>query len=76
MRIILSWIFENKDNIQDPLMLVEKIYADFDYPEEIYDLIRYNVPKDGCRPQDYSKKENTQRLMKKFKNYCNSHISI
>lgn len=39
--LTLAWTFENKSRIDDPLGEVEKIYADFDYPVEIENFVRY-----------------------------------
>jgi hypothetical protein len=39
--LLLEWFFVNKLFINDPLGLVEKIYDDFDYPEEITAFVRY-----------------------------------
>lgn len=50
MRILLAWIYENRSAFADPLGLVEEIYADFGYPDEIRQLVRYNPPaaSDTC----------------------------
>jgi len=39
--LLLNWIFEHKEQCSDPLQMVEIIYADFDYPEEISNFVRY-----------------------------------
>lgn len=39
--LVLSWVLENRDEFDDPLGLVELLYADFDYPEEIEGLVRF-----------------------------------
>ena len=58
--ISLSWLFSNKDTIDDPLALVEDIYEDFDYPPEIQAFVRYMPPTDatipGTTPQTKTKK--------------------
>lgn len=40
---VLYWVYHNRDLYSEPLEAVECIYADFDYPEEIAELVRYNV---------------------------------
>jgi hypothetical protein len=72
LRIILSWIYENLAMYDDPLGIVEDLYAGFEYPEEIRHLVRYNVPLDGYNPQGFSPQENELRLMKQWKNYLDS----
>lgn len=39
--LLLNWVFEHKEQFSDPLQMVETIYADFDYPEEISNFVRY-----------------------------------
>ncbi|MDO4906506.1 DUF2247 family protein [Neisseria sp.] len=43
--LVLKSIYENKDSFNDPLGEVEKVYEDFDYPEEIEPFVRY-MPND------------------------------
>lgn len=45
--LILAWLFENRHKISDPLGEIEKLYADFNYPEEIQGLVRYMPAEDG-----------------------------
>ncbi len=73
MRVILAWVYENLDLYEDPLGIVEGVYADFGYPEEIRNLVRYNEPTDGYRPQDHSEAENTQRLMELWHDYLEAY---
>ncbi len=37
----LAWVFEHRADFEDPLGVVEMLYADFDYPTEIEGLVRY-----------------------------------
>jgi len=41
-RILMAWLYENKNAIEDPLSVIEQMYADFGYPIEIRHLVRYN----------------------------------
>jgi hypothetical protein len=43
----LKAAFEIRDRLQDPLGLVEEIYADFDYPEAVAAFVRYMPPPPG-----------------------------
>jgi hypothetical protein len=45
--LILAWIYERRNSIGDPLGVVEMVYADFDYPDEIAHLVRYMPPLPG-----------------------------
>ncbi len=37
---------ENRETVEDPFAVVEELYADFDYPEEIAGFVRYMPPED------------------------------
>jgi hypothetical protein len=39
--ITLSWLYAHRDEYDDPLREVEKVYADFDYPEDMKRFVRY-----------------------------------
>jgi hypothetical protein len=39
--LVLAWVLEHRDEFDDPLGVVELVYADFDYPEEIEGLVRF-----------------------------------
>ena len=45
--LLLSYLFENKETFEDPLSLIEELYSDFDYPEEIAPLVRYMPVAEG-----------------------------
>lgn len=74
--ISLSWLFSNKDTIDDPLALVEDIYEDFDYPPEIQAFVRYMPPTDGYDPRNYSPNENKERLMRLWEGFLKTPPEI
>ena len=41
MFLIFLWLFMNRDRYQDPLGVVEELYADFNYPESVAPFVRY-----------------------------------
>jgi hypothetical protein len=47
--LLLAWLYEHRDTVEEPLAVVEELYADFDYPEEIASFIRYMSPQDPSR---------------------------
>lgn len=67
--IILNDLFHRKHEFEDPLGEVEKIYADFDYPEEIESFVRYMPPADGYIPAEHSHEENISRLYSNWEKY-------
>ena len=40
MRLLMAWAYEHRAAYEDPLEIVEEIYANFDYPKEIRHLVR------------------------------------
>lgn len=67
--VILSWLWINRENFEDPLDEVESIYTDFDCPAEVDSFIKYMPPTDGYNPSLHSYTENINRLMKNWENY-------
>jgi len=61
--ILLAWLYENRATFEDPLGMIEAIYTDFDYPEEIAHLIRY-MP--NAEPDLGSKEANLARLFTRW----------
>lgn len=47
--LLLAWLYEHRDVVEDALGLVEQLYADFDYPDEIASFVRYMPPQDPSR---------------------------
>nr|WP_280527073.1 DUF2247 family protein [Listeria grandensis] len=45
--IIMQWLFDTRQEFEDPLGMVEEIYADFDYPEKIATIVRYMPGSEG-----------------------------
>lgn len=39
--LALAWLWEHRAKFDDPLEVIELLYAEFDYPEEISGLVRY-----------------------------------
>ncbi|WP_240358773.1 DUF2247 family protein [Myxococcus vastator] len=70
--LVLDWVFINREHFADPLEMVEKIYADFGYPERIARFIRY-MPSD--EPDLGSRELNEQRLYGQWKN-CLDELSV
>ena len=64
--VVLAWIFEHRDEYPDPLRAVEEVYADFDYPEQIADFVRYMPNSD---PDLGSREQNEARLFEKWLSY-------
>ena len=48
--LALAWLLEHADEFDDPLHVIELVYADFEYPEEIRSLVRFLPPEPGEAP--------------------------
>ncbi|HVZ38834.1 MAG TPA: DUF2247 family protein [Candidatus Kapabacteria bacterium] len=64
--IILAWLYDHRHSIADPLSMVEEVYADFDYPEEVAPFVRY-MPMVG--PDLGSREANEERMVGNWKAY-------
>lgn len=69
---ILNWVYEHREHYADPLEVVEIIYADFDYPEEIAGFVRYMPTTD---PVLSTLELNRERLFNKWKDYLEMQSS-
>lgn len=67
--LVLAWVFEHRNEYEDPLDIIEKIYADLDYPEQVAPFVRY-MPEEG--PDLGSKERNEQRLFQRWAAYLNA----
>lgn len=70
--LVLTWLYENQERIDDPLGEVEIVYADFDYPAEIEGFVRYMPPRDGYDPARHTRRENRERMMGKWRQFLDS----
>lgn len=73
LRIILAWLFVQRDEIADPLGAVEEVYANFDYPSEMSGFVRYMPPTDGYDPQAHSLEENVARLYRNWREFLDAN---
>ncbi len=64
--VSLAWLYERRNEYEDPLREVAKVYADFDYPERIASFVHY-MPMD--EPDLGSRELNEARLYQKWKDY-------
>lgn len=69
LRIILADLLGRRDEVTDPLVEVERIYADFGYPEEIEGFVRYMPASDGYDPEAHTHQENVDRLYRNWSSY-------
>ncbi|MFM6081578.1 MAG: DUF2247 family protein, partial [Dolichospermum sp.] len=63
--LTLDWVYTNLDSFIDPLSEIEEVYADFNYPQEMEQFIRYMPAQNGYDPSKYTQEENEKRLYQK-----------
>lgn len=63
---VLAWLFENRTSLDDPLGMVELVYAEFDYPERVAGLVRY-MPSD--RPSSGDLRPSDDHLFAKWQKF-------
>ncbi len=68
--VILSWLYDNKNNVTAPLEAIEIIYADFNYPNEIQELIRY-MPNDDVNISSLKGNIGLENIYNKWRVYLN-----
>ena len=64
--LLLEWVYEHPENFKDPLLAVEYLYDDFEFPAVIAPFVRY-LPMTG--PDLGSQEKNTQRLFRRWQQY-------
>lgn len=64
--LIFLWVFINRDKYQDPLGVVEEMYADFDYPESVAPIVRYMPAADPSL-------EGEDQLLRNWSNILDSY---
>jgi hypothetical protein len=47
--LLLAWLYEHRKIVEEPLAVIEQLYADFGYPEEIASFVRYMPAQDPSR---------------------------
>ena len=62
-RRALNWLYDHRDDVIDPLGVVEELYAHFGYPEDMASFVRYMPPVDWT-PQPGRPAENLAHLMR------------
>jgi hypothetical protein len=67
--LILRWLFENRERAADPFALVDELYSDFDYPDEVAPFVRYMPPEDGYYPSKHSETENYDHMLQQWRDY-------
>lgn len=73
--LVLAWLFEHRHNYRDPLELVEEVYADFGYPEQLAGFVR-SMPMEG--PDLGSRAQNEARLLERWRRFveaCEARLS-
>jgi hypothetical protein len=64
--LVLAWLYEIRESLDDPRRLIEEVYEHFDYPEEMSAFVRDMYTED---PYLKSKEANEARFYAYWKTY-------
>jgi hypothetical protein len=67
--LLLKWAYENRSSIPYPLGVVDELYAEFGYPENMESFVAFLPPKDGWEPMKHTATENENRLLTNWETY-------
>ena len=67
--LVLRWLFENRHLVPDVFAIVEELFSDFDYPQEMATFVGFMPPTDGYEPSKHSKAENVDRMFNNWQKY-------
>jgi hypothetical protein len=71
--LTLAWLYEHRDEYDAPLEVVEQVYADFGYPEEIVGFIRYMPMRE---PDLGTREANEERLLSNWAQYLEATRAV
>ena len=55
--LALAWLREQRDQYRDPFTVIEMLFADFGYPAEIENLVRFMPAPTGAVGQGYLERQ-------------------
>lgn len=71
--LLLADLYENRKDYENALAVVEELYADFDYPEEITNFVRY-MPSEEAKK--LTEQANVERLISNWKKYLDNFSNV
>lgn len=74
--LLLLWIYENRCRFESPLNIIEMIYSDFGYPDDMRPFIYYLPSEDGYNPSLHSEAENHERMLNNLKEFLDDRASL
>jgi hypothetical protein len=73
--LILSWVYENREDFDDPFAIIDEIYSDFDYPEEIKGFVSYMPDGEPSSTPPYKAETGKERMLRLWKEYVDSCVA-
>lgn len=67
--LVLAWIYFNRSDFEDPLRMVEVVFAEFDYPKEIKQFVGFMPATSEYDPCVRTLEENEARLYQLWSEY-------
>jgi len=69
----LAWLYEHESEYADPLGEVEDISAEFGFPEESHEMLKFMPAQGGYQPTLHSTAENLARLRDRWRGFVEEH---
>lgn len=63
--LALAWLLDHRESFDDPHAVIEMLYADFGYPQEIQGLVRYMPPVTGPSPSPQAIDDHWRRYVER-----------
>ena len=70
--LILAWLYERRVELDDPFAIIDEIYADFDYPEEIKGFVSYMPVNESSSTPPYKAETPKERMLRSWKEYVDT----
>lgn len=67
--LILAWLYERRAEFDDPFPIINEIYADFDYPEEIKGFVSYMPLGEPRSIPPYKAETPRERMLRLWQEY-------
>lgn len=67
--LLLKWVYENRPLFANSLGVVEDLYAEFGFPQDMEAFVPFLPPSDGWEPTKHSQAENEMRLFDNWRRY-------
>ncbi|WP_327114389.1 DUF2247 family protein [Nocardia sp. NBC_01730] len=72
--LALAWVHENQSEFDEPFKVVDMIFADFGYPEDVGEFVTFMPPPVGSLPGMLGLKQRWQRYLDEKRSYYMNRV--